>query len=173
MTSADAGTDRLGTGPARVEADLAEETLWASEEQIGAMDLADLIDVEGVQSLVDDLYALTRIPSAIIDLEGKVLVGAGWQDICTRFHRQDAETLRHCVESDTQLSRGVPAGSSKLYKCKNNMWDVATPIVVGGHHVGNVFSGQFFFEGEAVDRQLFRAQAKTIRVRRTGVPRCT
>ena len=123
------------------------------------MELTDLIDVEGVQSLVDDLYALTHIPSAIIDLKGKVLVGAGWQDICTRFHRQHAETLRHCIESDTQLSQGVPAGASRLYKCKNNMWDVATPIVVGGHHVGNVFSGQFFFEDEPVDRELFRAQA--------------
>ncbi|WP_281085515.1 PAS domain S-box protein, partial [Methanosarcina acetivorans] len=45
-------------------------------------------------------------------------------------------------------------------RCKNNMWDVATPIVVGGQHVGNIFSGQFFFEDEPLDYELFRAQAR-------------
>lgn len=76
-----------------VDADLAEEALRASEGRIDDMELVDLIDVERVQSLVDDLYSLTHIPNAIIGLQGKVLVGAGWQDICTRFHRQHAETV--------------------------------------------------------------------------------
>jgi len=32
--------------------------------------------------------------------------------------------------------------------------------MVGGQHVGNIFSGQFFFEGEPLDYELFRSQAK-------------
>ena len=40
------------------------------------------------------------------------------------------------------------------------MWDIATPIMVGGQHVGNVFSGQFFFEDEPLDYELFRSQAR-------------
>jgi len=40
------------------------------------------------------------------------------------------------------------------------MWDIATPIIVGGQHVGNIFSGQFFFEGETLDYELFRSQAR-------------
>ncbi|HSB78836.1 MAG TPA: PAS domain S-box protein, partial [Candidatus Methylomirabilis sp.] len=64
-----------------------------------------------------------------------------------------------CAESDTRLSTGVPAGEFRLYKCKNNMWDVATPIMVGGNHMGNLFSGQFLFEDEPPDQDLFRAQA--------------
>ena len=39
------------------------------------------------------------------------------------------------------------------------MWDIATPLMVGGHHVGNVFMGQFFFDDEQLDRALFEAQA--------------
>ena len=96
---------------------------------------------------------------AVIDIAGKVLVGVGWQDICTRFHRVHPETCKHCIESDTQLTAGVPQGEFRLYKCKNNMWDVATPILVGGQHVGNVFMGQFFFEDERPDYGLFEAQA--------------
>ena len=40
------------------------------------------------------------------------------------------------------------------------MWDIATPIIVGGHHVGNIFSGQFFFEDEPLDCEFFRSQAR-------------
>jgi len=70
------------------------------------------------------------------------------------------ETCKYCIESDTKLSGGVPKGEFRLYKCKNNLWDIATPIFVGGHHVGNLFSGQFFFEEETIDREFFRSQAR-------------
>jgi PAS domain S-box-containing protein len=86
-------------------------------------------------------------------------VGAGWQDICTRFHRVHPETSQHCLESDTKLSGGLSPGETRLYRCKNNMWDAATPIVVGGRHLGNLFAGQFFFDDEPADGELFRAQA--------------
>jgi signal transduction histidine kinase len=39
------------------------------------------------------------------------------------------------------------------------MWDALTPITVGGHHLGNVFTGQFFFDDERLDRELFQSQA--------------
>jgi PAS domain S-box-containing protein len=110
---------------------------------------------------MDDFYPLTQVPVAIVDLKGRVLVGAGWQDICTRFHRVHAAACRHCIESDLELSAGLAAGEHRLYKCKNNLWDMSTPIFVAGQHVGNIFTGQFFFEGETADRELFRAQAQT------------
>jgi polar amino acid transport system substrate-binding protein len=40
------------------------------------------------------------------------------------------------------------------------MWDMVTPLQVGGRHVGNVFIGQFFYEDEPPDVELFRAQAR-------------
>ena len=129
------------------------------EGDIGKLDLADLVDAAALQPLLDDLYELLRVPMAVIDLRGRVLVGVGWQDICVRFHRVNPETARHCLESDTQLAAGVPAGESRRYRCKNNLWDVATPLVVGGHHVGNLFMGQFFYDDERPDRAVFEAQA--------------
>ena len=136
------------------------DAILSPEGDVGELDLEDVIDAPGLQSMLDDFYSLARFPVGIIDLKGKVLVGAGWQDICTRFHRMNPETCEQCIESDTQLSSGVSAGESKLYKCKNGMWDVATPVIVGGRHIGNVFSGQFFFDDEHVDRESFAAQAK-------------
>jgi PAS domain S-box-containing protein len=136
------------------------DSMLPSEGDIGHLELADIIDVPAVQSLMDDFYELARIPMSIIDGEGKVLVGKGWQDICLKFHRAHPETCAHCVESDLRLSGGIPAGEFKLYKCKNSMWDMATPITVGGKHLGNIFMGQFFFDDEDLDYGTFRSQAR-------------
>jgi PAS domain S-box-containing protein len=135
------------------------ESILSPEGDIGRLELSDVVDAAALQALMDELHKLTGIPMAVIDLAGKVLVGVGWQDICTKFHRVHPETCKHCIESDTQLTAKVPPGEIRLYKCKNNMWDVATPLLVGGHHVGNVFTGQFFFDDERPDRALFEAQA--------------
>ncbi|MCQ1534889.1 PAS domain S-box protein [Methanosarcina sp. KYL-1] len=136
------------------------ESILSPAREMANPELAEIIDVQAIQSLMDDFYMLAHIPMSLIDLKGNVLVGVGWQDICTRFHRVHPETCKHCVESDTKLSAGVAPGEFKLYRCKNNMWDIATPIIVGGHHIGNIFSGQFFFEDEPLDYELFRFQAR-------------
>jgi PAS domain S-box-containing protein len=135
------------------------ESILSPEASVDDLDLSDLINVPAIQSFLDDFQQLTRVPLAIIDLQGRVLVGAGWSDVCTEFHRVNPESCAHCIESDLELSAGVAEGDFKLYKCKNNMWDIATPIHVGDRHMGNIFSGQFFFEGESPDYGAFRAQA--------------
>lgn len=121
--------------------------------------LIDLIDVPLLQSMMEDFYALTHIPMSLIDLSGQMVVGAGWQDACIRFHRVNPETCAHCVESDTVLTADIPPGEARLYRCKNGMWDAATPVMVGDEHVGNVFTGQFFFDDESVDLGFFKEQA--------------
>jgi signal transduction histidine kinase len=128
--------------------------------RIEDQELSNILDVPALQSTMTELYAVTKIGFALIDLKGAVLVGTGWQDICTKFHRVNPQTCKNCIESDVELSSGVKQGEIRLYKCKNNMWDVVTPLFIGGKHVGNVFFGQFFFEDEKVNRDLFIAQAK-------------
>ncbi len=128
--------------------------------KIENLELAEILDVQAIQPLMDNFYKLTHIPMGLNDLKGNVLVGSGWQEICTRFHRVHPETCKHCVESNIYLSSGVSPGEFKLYRCKNNMWDIVTPIIVGGWQIGYVFAGQFFFEDETLDYDLFRAQAR-------------
>lgn len=130
------------------------------EGDIGTLELADIIDAPGIQAIMDDFYALTRIGVGVIDLHGKILVATGWQDICTRFHRVHPDTLRNCIESDTVLAQGAPSGTCKGYYCKNHLWDISTPIVVGGKLLGHLFLGQFFYDDEEPDEETFRRQAR-------------
>lgn len=136
------------------------ESILSPEANSERLELADLLDIPAVQSLAEEFYQLAHIPMFIVDLRGTPVVGAGWQEICTKFHRTNPEACKNCRESDLELSTGVAPGQFKLYKCKNNLWDVVTPIMVGGQQVGNLFSGQFFFTDETVDCATFRAQAR-------------
>lgn len=130
------------------------------KDGIGMPHLADILDVPTVQLLADDFYRLAQIPLFVLDFNGTAVVSAGWQDICKHFHRIHPDTCKNCKESDSVLSEGVVPGEFKIYKCKNNMFDVVTPITMDGKHIGNLFSGQFFFTDEPLDYATFRSQAK-------------
>jgi len=127
---------------------------------LDSLSLSDIIDTEVLQAMMDDFYKITNMSSAIGDPSGKVLASVGWQDICMKFHRVNPKTQQNCHESDTILTTGVEKGTFKAYRCKNNMWDMATPIEVNGRIVGNIYIGQFFYDDETPDLELFRNQAK-------------
>lgn len=121
--------------------------------------IEDLLDQDRMQQLLDTYCDAVGISSAIIDLEGKVFVGARWQRICTDFHRVNAQTCARCIESDTVLAGQLTEGEGfSLYRCRNGLTDVASPIIIEGRHVANVFVGQFL--PEPADEEFFRAQAR-------------
>ncbi|MBK5245011.1 MAG: PocR ligand-binding domain-containing protein, partial [Eubacteriaceae bacterium] len=126
----------------------------------GELELADIIDVPAVQSLLENFQRITGMLGAIVDFRGKVLVSAGWQDICTKFHRCHPETHKNCVESDTVLARATEPGTFQSYRCKNGLWDLSSPIVVSGQHLGNIYFGQFIYTDEELDLERFRNQAQ-------------
>lgn len=129
-------------------------------------ELATLIDLDRVQRLCDNLSEAFGVALAVLDLSGTVLIAAGWQDICTRYHREHPETLRGCLESDLSINRrlaeGMDGSEHYAYRCSNGLWDVAFPLVVGGEHLANVYTGQFFFEDDVVDREAFADTARRL-----------
>ncbi|MGD9975599.1 MAG: PAS domain S-box protein, partial [Desulfatirhabdiaceae bacterium] len=124
------------------------------------MDLRKILDLPAIQSLMDVFHKLTHFGVAILDLDGNILVATGWQDICTKFHRIHPETCKNCLESDLKLTHDIEPGKFRLYRCKNNMWDISTPIMVGKTHMGNLFLGQFLFEDELPDIDFFQKQGR-------------
>ena len=121
--------------------------------------IADLLDIPRLQAALDSLYASSKIPSAIIDNDGIVHTGSGWQDVCTKFHRVHPEARKRCIESDAYITEHIhEANPSVTYKCPHGLVDAATPIIIEGEHIGNVFTGQLFLE--APDLDSFRVQAK-------------
>lgn len=131
-----------------------------TELNIEEMKLGDIMNAQAFQSLMDDFFVLTGVPVGILDMHGNVLVAKGWQDICVKFHRVNPEACRNCMESDSELTEGIKPGEFRQYRCKNHMWDIATPIWIGGKRMGHIFLGQLIYDDEEIDRELFRKQAQ-------------
>lgn len=133
---------------------------WLADGDPREWELEALLNAPVLQSLMEDYAKLTLTVTAILDLKGKVLVAVGWQDICTKFHRINPASCHNCHESDLFLAGHVERGEYVAYKCKNGLWDVVTPLYVSDRHMGNIYTGQFFYDDEVIDRQAFEAQAE-------------
>lgn len=122
--------------------------------------LEELIDVTKFQSLLDSLNDAFNFATAIIDNDSNVLTASGWQEICTAFHRPHPEIEPLCRQSDRSILSHLNEGSGSVsYRCPMGLIDAATPIIIGGRHLGNVFIGQLLLEKP--DPEPFRGQAKT------------
>ncbi len=107
-------------------------------------DLNSLLDQPRAQSLLEGFCDVVGIGAAILDLHGVVFASARWQKTCTGFHRTHPTTLAGCIESDTALSNQLSGGKPyAIYTGKQGLGDAASRLHVDGHHVGNVFVGQF------------------------------
>nr|MDA3884916.1 PocR ligand-binding domain-containing protein [Candidatus Delongbacteria bacterium] len=122
-------------------------------------ELKNLIDVAEVDVLLSNFNKATGFVTAVLDLEGNILSKSGWRKICTEFHRKNPESEKNCVLSDTILSRDLNVSKQySVYKCFNGLVDVAMPILLNGEHIGNIFTGQFFFK--APEKEYFLKQAE-------------
>jgi PAS domain S-box-containing protein len=126
--------------------------------------LADLVDLERLQSMCDGLSDATGMVLAVLDPSGDILIASGWQDICTQFHRASETGLVGCIESDATINRrlteSISAPEHIEYRCANGLWDVAFPLIIAGDHLANVFTGQFFYDDDDVNVEEFRERAR-------------
>ena len=111
-----------------------------------------------LQDLFTDFCEAVGIAAAVIDLNAEILASSRWQRVCTHFHRVNEISCARCIESDTGLALNLDEGKDyAMYRCGNGMTDCASPIIISGHHVANVFIGQF--HTGSIDEASFAIQA--------------
>ena len=121
--------------------------------------IRDIVDIDELTALFQSYSDITGMVTALLDLEGNVLIATNWQDSCTRFHRVNEVTSKRCNESDTALAGMLAEGAQyNVYQCKNGLVDIATPVIIDGHHMANFFTGQFFYQKP--DLNYFSRQAE-------------
>ncbi len=128
---------------------------------IKSMKLPDIIDVKSLQLMADLIYSSAGFPIGIIGVDNTIYVAAGWQDICTKFHRVNPECRELCFKSDAFISEHLNDEARFIeYKCLNGLWDMASPIIIDGVHMATLFLGQFFYENDEKDIDSFKERAK-------------
>ncbi len=122
--------------------------------------LEELLRATEIQELFESYYSLMNIPVAVIDLKANVLLSSCWRRICTQFHRNHPLTCARCIESDTLLASHLQEGKNyAIYACRNGLTDCASPIIIEGRHIANVFIGQFLTQ-EADEGWFIRQAAR-------------
>jgi signal transduction histidine kinase/CheY-like chemotaxis protein len=125
--------------------------------------LGELLDISALERLAAANHKATGMPIGIIDaVDGSVLVGFGWQDVCVLYHRTHPLSAERCRESDAYITEHLSEAAPCEYTCKNGLRDIGIPIRVAGEHLATLFLGQFFYEGESPDRAFFASQAREL-----------
>jgi len=119
---------------------------------------SDLVDIEQFHSLLQSLYEATGILHGLIDTDNQIISSAGWQKVCTDFHRATPRTLERCQQSNCALADSVVEGQYCGCACTNGLFDYATPIIVEGRSLATLHFGQVLHEPP--DLEFFRKQAQ-------------
>ncbi|MEA2098743.1 MAG: PocR ligand-binding domain-containing protein [Campylobacterota bacterium] len=116
--------------------------------------IRDLVDIEQLRSLFEKFSHLTGYTTGFVKQDDReVLISTGWTDICKEYHR-GSETSEHiCKESNLELTKNLETLKEiSLKECQHGMVDGATPIVIDGEHLADLFSGQVLFHKPDLQR---------------------
>lgn len=124
--------------------------------------LTDLLDIDELAEMLEQLFNLTSMPLAILDLKGNVLKGVGWHKICCDFHRKNTESCKLCKECNTRRLSDFPNDHTPLMSiCPHGLVNSISPIVINDQHVANILTGQVLHEPVSEELQArFRQQAQ-------------
>lgn len=122
--------------------------------------IRDLIDIKQLESLFEKFSKITGYTTGLVKQDDReVLISTGWSDICKNYHRGSKTSEHICKESNIELTKSLETIQEiSLKKCKHGMIDGATPIVINGKHLADLFSGQVLFNQPNVEK--FKKGAK-------------
>lgn len=127
--------------------------------------LSEIVDLNHFQGLMKEFYSITKIPHALISIDGTMLSNEGWHDICTKFYRKSEKGMERCLESVDILvkkTKELNSGEYDIHVCKNGLVEAYAPIKIDGYHIATLIFGQFFIE--APDLEAFKKEAKTLQL---------
>jgi len=127
----------------------------------GKYSIKDLIDIQHLRGVLEKFSNATGFTTGLISYpEQEPLIGPGWRDICTKYHRVFPESEKHCKESNRSLTSQLKELKELIVRpCKNGLVDGATPIIIKGKHIASLLTGQILFKKPDIER--FRRQAES------------
>ena len=122
--------------------------------------IENLVDIDKLQDIFSRFSKLTGFTTGFIKQDTRdVLISTGWTDVCKTYHRGSEASSYICQESNTELTKNLKESHHISMKvCKHGMVDGATPIIIDGEHLADIFSGQVLFNKPDIEN--FKLSAK-------------
>ncbi len=126
----------------------------------GKYSFRDLVDIDRLRLMFERFSKATGFTTGLVSHPDQdLLIATGWRDICTKFHRNFPVSEVHCKQSNLALtSQLIERKAMNIHKCESGLIDGATPIIIKGVHIANLFTGQILFEKP--DFNWFRKQGE-------------
>jgi len=121
----------------------------------------DIIDIKGIQHLMDLLYRVTCLPVGITEPDGTMLLASGCTAICGRFHLAHPASREICRRHNEEVANHIHEPPPISLKCSHGLWHNAIPVLVNRDHLATIFLGQFLLNGEVPNREFFVSVAGT------------
>jgi len=127
----------------------------------GKYSFEDLVDISHLRKMFERFSQATGFTTGLVSYpDQKLLIGTGWRDICTKFHRAFPDSEVHCKQSNLELTAYLKDRRKlNVRHCENGLVDGATPIIIKGAHVANLFTGQILFKKPDVEKFKKQGQA--------------
>lgn len=114
---------------------------------LNSVSLSQLIDIPILQNTLQQLYRAADISSAIFNLEGAFIAGAGSKCICSAFHKRHVEAKKLCFQNDIEpIGKTCGIGCETICMCPHGLMAACCPIALDGKSVAYVFTGPFLHE---------------------------
>ena len=122
--------------------------------------IEDLIDIEKLKNIFSKFSKLTGYTTGFIRQDTRdILISTGWTDTCKTYHRGTESSAHICKESNAELTKNlIESHHISMRECQHGMVDGATPIIIDGEHLADVFSGQVLFHKPNIEE--FKLNAK-------------
>jgi len=116
--------------------------------------LVDLIDVETLQSIQDTFARAFRLPTVIVDPEGRSITEITHRvRFCEDLTRTSATARPRCVGCDRRaMDQAAEHGRPSTFRCWNGLYDSAVPIRVKGRVLGFFLCGEVLASAPDVER---------------------
>lgn len=105
--------------------------------------LHEYLDIDRIQTLQNNFSQSMEIALVVVDAYGEpVTKPSGFCDYCAQS-RKDPQKQKRCYESDDAGGRvAMQTGKPVVYRCYCGFVECAVPIMVNGHYLGAMISGQ-------------------------------
>lgn len=116
-------------------------------------DIEDLIDTEKLKEIFMKFSKLTGYTTGFVKQDTReILISTGWTEICKTFHRGSESSAHICQESNAELTQNLKESHQiSMKQCHHGMVDGATPIIIDGQHLADLFSGQVLFQAPNIE----------------------
>lgn len=126
----------------------------------GKYSIKDLVDLDYLRTILEKFSAATGFTTGLVSFpDQELLVATGWRDICTKFHRVNSESAKHCLDSNVHLTSALRERKQlNIRSCRNGLVDGATPVIIKGKHLASLATGQVLLSEPDMDQFIRRAK---------------